>query len=70
MMAQLFEVLYWFAMVGMSVVLAGTTILVCALGIRFIRDRRRILGAGCIAFSLFAAALIVFMINFKFIIPA
>lgn len=49
-MAQLFEVLYWFAMIGMSVVLAGTTILVCALGFRFIRDRRRILGASCIAF--------------------
>ncbi|WP_342562845.1 hypothetical protein NST84_25250 [Paenibacillus sp. FSL R7-0345] len=69
-MAQLFEVLYWFAMIGMSVVLAGTTILVCALGFRFIRDRRRILGASCIAFSLATAALIVFMINFKFIIPA
>lgn len=51
-MAQLFEVLYWFAMIGMSVVLAGTTILVCALGFRFIRSRRRLLGAGCIAFSL------------------
>jgi hypothetical protein len=70
-MAQLFEILYWFAMIGMSVVLAGTTILVCALGFKFmLKDRRRILGAGCIAFSLGAAALIVFMINFKFIIPA
>ncbi|QSF44296.1 hypothetical protein [Paenibacillus tianjinensis] len=69
-MAQLFEILYWFAMIGMSVVLAGTTILVCALGFKFIKDRRRILGAGCIAFSLGAAALIVFMINFKFIVPA
>ncbi|WP_054942906.1 hypothetical protein [Paenibacillus ihuae] len=69
-MAQLFEILYWFAMIGMSVVLAGTTILVCALGFKFMKDRRRILGASCIAFSLGAAALIVFMINFKFIVPA
>ncbi|MNC47528.1 hypothetical protein D3C81_1566150 [compost metagenome] len=69
-MAQLFEILYWIAMIGMSVVLAGTTILVCALGFKFIKDRRRILGASCIAFSLGAAALIVFMINFKFIVPA
>lgn len=69
-MAELFEVLYWIAMIGMSVVLAGTTILVCALGFKFMKDRRRILGASCIAFSLGAAALIVFMINFKFIIPA
>jgi hypothetical protein len=68
--AQLFEVLYWVAMIGMSVVLAGTTILVCALGFKFIKDRRRVLGASCIAFSMGAAALIVFMINFKFILPA
>lgn len=69
-MAQLFEVLYWVAMIGMSVVLAGTTILVCALGFKFIKDRRRVLGASCIAFSLGAAALVVFMINYKFIIAA
>jgi hypothetical protein len=69
-MAQLFEILYWCAMIGMSVVLAGTTILVCALGFKFIKDQRRVLGAGCITFSLGAAALIVFMINLKFIIPA
>ncbi|WP_042197819.1 hypothetical protein [Paenibacillus camerounensis] len=69
-MAQLFEVLYRLAMIGMSVVLAGTTILVCALGFRFIRDRRPFLGAGCIAFSLAAAALIIFMVHYKFIMPA
>lgn len=69
-MAELFEVLYWVAMVGMTVVLAGITVLVCALGFKFIKDRRRVLGTGCIAFSLGAAALVVFMINFKFIIPA
>lgn len=69
-MAQFFEILYWLAMIGMSVVLAGTTILICAIGFKFIRDRRRVLGAGCIAFSLGAAALIVFMVNLKFIIAA
>ncbi|GGF60505.1 hypothetical protein GCM10010912_02140 [Paenibacillus albidus] len=69
-MAEFFEVLYWVAMVGMSVVLAGVTILVCAIGFKFIKDRRRLLGAGCIAFSLGAAAMVVFMINYKFIIPA
>ncbi|MBW4080964.1 hypothetical protein [Paenibacillus sp. S150] len=69
-MAELFEVLYWFAMVAMTAVLAGITALVCALGFKFIKDRRRVLGTGCIAFSLGAAALIIFMINIKFIIPA
>lgn len=70
-MAQFFEVLYWIAMIGMSIVLAGTAILIFALGLKFmIKDRRRALGAGCIAFSLGAAALIVFMINYKFIIAA
>ncbi|WP_379130465.1 hypothetical protein [Paenibacillus sp. sgz500958] len=69
-MAQFFEILYWFAMIGMSVVLAGTTVLVCALGFKFFKQRRRVLGTSCIAFSLGAAALIVFMINYKFIIPA
>jgi hypothetical protein len=69
-LAEFFEVLYWVAMLGMSIVLAGTTLLICAIGFKFLKDRRRILGAGCIAFSIGAAALIVFMINFKFIIPA
>lgn len=69
-MAQFFEILYWLAMIGMSVVLAGTTVLICAIGFKFIKDRRRWLGAGCIAFSLGAAALIVFMVNLKFIIAA
>lgn len=69
-MAQFFEVLYWVAMIGMSVVLAGTTLLVCALGFKFIKDRRRILGASCIAFSLGAGALVVFMINYKFVLAA
>ncbi|MFC3748026.1 hypothetical protein [Paenibacillus sp. GCM10012306] len=69
-MAQFFEVLYWVAMIAMSVVLAGTTLLVCAIGFKFIKDRRRVLGASCIAFSLIAAAMIVFMVNYKFIIAA
>jgi hypothetical protein len=69
-LAQLFEVLYWIAMLGMSVVLAGTTILVFALGFKFIKDRRRLLGGGCIVFSLGAAAMVVFMINYKFILAS
>jgi hypothetical protein len=69
-LAQFFEVLYWVAMIAMSVVLAGTTILVCALGFKFIKDRRRVLGASCIAFSLMAAAMVVFMVNYKFILAA
>ncbi|MNC62816.1 hypothetical protein D3C76_18080 [compost metagenome] len=69
-MAELFEVLYWLAMVGMTIVLVGVTVLVGALGFKFIKDRRSVLGAGCITFSLAAAAMIIFMINFKFIIPA
>lgn len=42
-MAQFFEVLYWVAMLGMSIVLAGTTILICAIGFKFIKDKRRAL---------------------------
>ncbi|MDT3429210.1 hypothetical protein J2Z22_004811 [Paenibacillus forsythiae] len=70
-MARWFEGLYWFAMVGLSVVLAATALLVCALGFKlYFKDRRKALGAGCVAFSLVSAALIVFMINYKFILAA
>lgn len=66
--AELFRGLYWIAMIGTSVVLAATTLLTCGLGFKFmVKDRRRALGAGCILFSLAAAALVVFMINYKFI---
>lgn len=51
-MAQFFEVLYWVAMLGMSIVLAGTTILICAIGFKFIKDRRRALVLAVLPFPL------------------
>ncbi|NMO95638.1 hypothetical protein [Paenibacillus lemnae] len=65
-MEALFEVLYWIAMVGMSVSLAAITIFIFAIGFKFIKDKRRGLGVGCIAFSLLAGAMVVFMLNEKF----
>lgn len=65
-MAGLFEILYWIAMIGMSISLVGITIFIFVLGFKFIKDKRRALGAGCIAFSLVAASMIVFMLNKQF----
>lgn len=65
-MAALFEVLYWIAMVGMSLSLVAITVLIFVIGFKFIKDKRRGLGAGCIAFSLIAAGMIVFMLNKQF----
>lgn len=65
-MAALFEVLYWIAMIGMSLSLVGITVLIFVIGFRFIKDKRKGLGAGCIAFSLVAASMIVLMLNKQF----
>lgn len=65
-MAALFEVLYWIAMVGMSISLIAITVLIFVIGFKFIKDKRRGLGAGCIAFSLIAASMILFMLNKQF----
>lgn len=65
-MAALFEVLYWIAMIGMSISLVGITVLIFVIGFRFIKDKRKGLGAGCIAFSLVAASMIVLMLNKQF----
>ncbi|GIO94974.1 hypothetical protein MKY48_28565 [Paenibacillus sp. FSL W8-0187] len=68
-MAALFEVLYWIAIVGMSIALAAVTVLIFAMGFKFIKDKRRGLGAGCIIFSLVAAGMIVLMLNDTFFFP-
>ncbi|GAB6991564.1 hypothetical protein [Paenibacillus pini] len=68
-MAEFFGVLYWIAMIGMSLALAVTSIVIFALGFKFIKDRRRGLGAGCIVFSLMAAGMIILMVNKTFIVP-
>ncbi|MGM1048724.1 hypothetical protein MNQ98_25175 [Paenibacillus sp. N3/727] len=65
-MDALFEVLYWIAMIGMSISLIGITIVIFVIGFKFIKDKRRGLGAGCIAFSLVAASMIVLMLNKQF----
>ncbi|HEY2494220.1 MAG TPA: hypothetical protein VGI33_15110 [Paenibacillus sp.] len=69
-MSQLFEVLYWIAIVGMSATLALTTVLIFAIGFNFIKKKRSILGMSCIAFSIVAASMVVLMINHTFITPA
>lgn len=68
-MAALFEILYWIAIVGMSVALAAITVLIFVMGFKFIKDKRRALGAGCIVFSLVAAGMIVLMLNDTFFFP-
>ncbi|MGF7047081.1 hypothetical protein J2T13_001583 [Paenibacillus sp. DS2015] len=68
-MAQLFEILYWIAIVGMSATLALTTAMIFAIGFKFIKNKRSILGMSCIAFSIVTASMIVLMINHTFIAP-
>ena len=53
----------------MSVALAAITVLIFVMGFKFIKDKRRGLGAGCIAFSLVAAGMIVLMLNDTFFFP-
>ncbi|MWV46906.1 hypothetical protein GRF59_25170 [Paenibacillus sp. HJL G12] len=69
-MAEFFRILYWIAIVGMSISLAAVTIGIFAIGFKFIKDKRKGLGTGCIVFSLLAAAMIVMMVNHTFIVPA
>ncbi|GIO46557.1 hypothetical protein [Paenibacillus azoreducens] len=69
-MAELFRVLYWIAMVGTSIVLVAVTLGIFAIGFKFIKDQRKGLGTGCIVFSIIAGAMIVFMVNHTFIVPA
>ncbi|MCM3001813.1 hypothetical protein ACTHSJ_20040 [Paenibacillus cellulositrophicus] len=68
-MAQFFGVLYWVGMIGMSLALVVTTVLIFALGFKFLKDRRKGLGTCCIAFSILAAAMLVMMVNKTFIVP-
>ncbi|MBO2943867.1 hypothetical protein JJQ72_07745 [Paenibacillus sp. F411] len=65
-MEAFFTVLYWIAMIGMSLSLAAITVFIFAIGFKFLKDKRRGLGAGCIAFSLVAASMVIFMLNEKF----
>ncbi|WP_438347204.1 hypothetical protein ACP8HI_16020 [Paenibacillus sp. FA6] len=67
-MAQFFEILYWIAIVGMSAVLALVTLLIFAIGFKFIKSKRSILGLSCIAFSIVSATMIVLMVNHTFLL--
>jgi len=64
--ANLFEVLYWFAMIAMSLVLAGITVALFLTGLKMAKTTRKGLGMGCIVFSLAAASLVVMMVNRQF----
>lgn len=64
--ASMFEVLYWFAMIAMSLVLAGITAVMFLTGLKMIKTARKGLGAGCIVFSLVAACMVVLMVNRQF----
>lgn len=68
-MAEFFGVLYWIGMIGMSLALIVTTVVIFALGFKFIKDSRKGLGTSCIAFSILASAMLVLMVNRTFIIP-
>lgn len=61
------EVLYWFGMVAMSLMLAAITVLLFITGIKFTRSNRKGLGVGSIIFSLIAAAMVILMINRQFL---
>lgn len=65
--ASLFEVLYWFAMIAMSLVLAGITVALFLTGLKMVKSSRKGLGAGCIAFSLVAAVMIFLMVDRQFL---
>ncbi|KKO50925.1 hypothetical protein [Paenibacillus sp. DMB20] len=69
-MEALFKALYWIGMIGMSASLAAITVFIFAIGFKFIKDKRRGLGAGCIAFSIVAGCMVVFMLNQKFFFPS
>ncbi|BFH12174.1 hypothetical protein WJ0W_000430 [Paenibacillus melissococcoides] len=65
--AAVFEVLYWIAIVGMSVVLVLVNAGILALGFQFWKKQHRLLGAGCWLFSLFCFYLIAIMIDKTFL---
>ncbi|WMT40241.1 hypothetical protein RE628_23730 [Paenibacillus sp. D2_2] len=65
-MSALFEVLYWFAMIAMSLVLAAITVAVFLFGFKAIKTLRKGLGISCIIFSVVAAGMIVLMVNKQF----
>ncbi|MFD3260341.1 hypothetical protein ACE3MQ_17265 [Paenibacillus lentus] len=64
--ASLFEVLYWVAMIAMSLVLIAITVAVFAIGIKFIKNSRKVLGSGSILFSIIATVMIVLMLQRQF----
>ncbi|GIO86685.1 hypothetical protein J25TS5_36170 [Paenibacillus faecis] len=64
--AALFEILYWIAMIAMSLVLAGITVLLFITGLKFAKGSRKGLGAGCILFSMVAAGMVVLMVDRQF----
>ncbi|MNE39999.1 hypothetical protein D3C80_1339820 [compost metagenome] len=66
LLEQFFGVLYWIAMIAMSIVLVAVTIAVFAIGVRFFKDSRRGLGTSCMAFSIVAAGMIYLMLNKQF----
>ncbi|WP_019635912.1 hypothetical protein [Paenibacillus fonticola] len=65
--ASLFEILYWISMIAMSLVLIAITAALFAIGIKFIKTSRKVLGGGSILFSIIAAAMIVLMIQKQFL---
>lgn len=65
--ASLFEVLYWFAMIAMSLVLAGITVALFLTGLKMVKSSRKGLGAGCIVFSLVAAVMVFLMVDRQFL---
>lgn len=66
-MEKLFEILYWFAMIAMSLMLAAITVMLFITGLKFAKGSRKGLGAGCIAFSLVAAVMVFFMVERQFL---
>lgn len=64
--AKVFEILYWFSMIAMSLVLIAITVALFLFGIKSLKTTRKGLGIGSIVFSLIAASLVILMINRQF----
>ncbi|MGZ7440858.1 hypothetical protein [Paenibacillus sp. TH7-28] len=64
--AKFFQILYWFAMIAMSLILAAITVALFLTGFKMIKSSRKGLGIGCIVFSLVAAGMVVMMVNRQF----
>ena len=66
--AAVYEVLYWIAIVAMAIILIAVNAAIFVLGIRFLKQKKWLLGGGAFVFSLFCFYLIIIMLQRTFFI--